>query len=164
MMETPLSLQLDAFMDRRLEAWTGLPPRASIDEARTLLALPGHADARGFLGTNHLATEQNFVGDRPLALWHRDGHLVLLDDEGPYTPIDLQGLLGSPAATLTTYWGVVTRPEWVYPDRGLSAVLSSTGLVVRLFGFTPMSLDEYTRTVRLDTTPHPVPPSKEILP
>lgn len=159
---TMLQDVLRAFVDRRLDDWAGLPAHASIHEARKALGLPVESEGRAHLGMPGASADRQSLDDRPLVVFFRGSELVLLDYEGPFTDVDLMQMWGEPPHKLNAAWGVATMPhgEWVYPDRGLAAIVSSSGQTLRLFGFAPTSLDHYERMVRrnLGTRPRPSQP------
>jgi hypothetical protein len=81
---------------------------------------------------------------------------VLLDTEMPVVEGGSQALqeaIGPPEQRLDAAWDVLTLPrgEWVWPSRGLAAVVNEpTGAIVRLSAFAPVSAETYVQELRRD--------------
>ena len=76
--------------------------------------------------------------------------MVLLDYEGPFEAVNLDSLLGPPAHKNPVHWGyaVLSDGEWLYPQRGLAAIVLPTGLTARLFGFVPATAKRFAEILR----------------
>lgn len=141
---------LRAFAALDLAAWEGLPDACPVAVAHEIFALGDAIDGRGRLGSDRQPASYQSLTDRPLRLWEREGFVVLLDFEGPFDSIDVSRLPGAPAKKLSVEWGYGTLPdgEWLYPTRGLAAIVLPAGEVAHLLGFSPSNGDRYAGTLR----------------
>jgi hypothetical protein len=151
-----------AFANLQLDSWQGLPEDCSMADARRAFALSDEDDGRGDLGKERELAYYQSLDDRPLRIWHRESRVVLLDFENPSDDFEVSRILGPPSAKLSVAWGFATLEdgEWVYPERGLSAIVLSTGMAAHLYGFTPASVDAYVRSLRVDRVRRPMPEAR----
>lgn len=148
--ESDCATALRAFAELDLAAWNGLPSACPASVAQKVFALGEAMDGRGWLGSERQPASYQSLADRPLRLWERDGVVVLLDFEGPFDEIDVTRLPGAPSKKLSVEWGYGTLPdgEWLYPERGLVAIVLPLGKVAHLLGFSPDNGDRYAKTLR----------------
>ncbi len=149
---------LRAFADRNLAAWYGLPADCPASAARRAFALGEECDGRGPLGSQRLAAEYHALDDRPLRIWRRAASVVLLDFQGPFDDIDLVRLFGAPSHKTAIRWGYAALPdgEWLYPQRGLAAIVVAGGKVAHLLGFAPTTAERYAEVLRPDMGKQPL--------
>jgi hypothetical protein len=148
---------LRAFAALDLEAWHGLPERCPVHEARRVFGLDDAIEGRATLGAKGKPASFQSLDDRPLRIWQRGGAVVLLDYEGPFEALHLDRLLGPPARRNAAHWGYAVLPEgeWLYPQRGLAAIVLPTGVIARLFGFAPVADERFAETLRPCTANRP---------
>jgi hypothetical protein len=138
-----------------LAAWDGLPA-CSLAEIEPLWRVGG--DPRELSLGAEGATAQAFdLGERWARVWSRDGDVVLVDLEGP---LDADvAALGEPEARLTAHSGVAAYPEGelVFPQRGLAVGVSPSGTVLYVAFFAPVTLGEYSASLRVARAERPLP-------
>jgi len=138
-----------------LTGWRGLPSRLEpgpLDEAPALVTL----------GSEFVLAELVHLDD-PVEgawarVWLRDGYVALLDVTWQ-RPVDAAQLdeLGEPEERADVIDGLATLPdgEWLYPGRGLAAVVeTSTRRIRRLMGFVPTAVETYRRELQPDFATH----------
>jgi hypothetical protein len=154
----PCREALEAYRRREFDGWAGLPAGCGLGDLRAAGAGVGDDAAAGRLGSPtrqvlfHAITLGEAAG--PSRAWISGDAVVLLDCELPSVPGGAGRLveeLGPPAARRTARWDVLELPggEWVWPDRGLAALVGGDGTrVLRLLAFTPAPLEGYDERLR----------------
>jgi hypothetical protein len=135
----------------RLAGWQGLPARlepGDLDDAPALVTL-----GSDFVPADLVHLDDPASGARARA-WLRGGYVALLEVtwESPLdaAPLDV---LGAPAVHVDVTDGLMDLPHglWIYPARGLAAVVgTSERRVRRLLGFVPTDVDTYGRELQPD--------------
>ena len=147
-----------AFGRRNFAGWTGLGKDCALDDLRAAGGRVGDAPASGRLGSPtrqalfHAVTLGQAAG--PTRAWIAGDVVELLDSELPAVPggpAALKEPLGAPAVRRPARWDVLELPdgEWVWPDRGLAALVGGDGKrVLRLLAFVPVPLAIYDERLR----------------
>ena len=134
-----------------LTGWRGLPARlepGQRDEAPALVTLGSE-----FVPAELVHLDDPIEGARARG-WLRDGYVVLLDVAWERS-VDavLLDTLGEPPERADVVDGLTRLPkgEWLFPDRGLAAVIeASAHRIRRLLGFVPTAVETYRRELQPD--------------
>ncbi|MBE9183027.1 hypothetical protein IQ268_31320 [Oculatella sp. LEGE 06141] len=139
--------------------WQGLPP-CTVSTVTQVFPLASDAIGLGRVGeqTAHFQMLRVPGYAQPVRLWFTGNEQVLLLDVAYPFSSGLDALLaqwGEPDARLDARWNVVTLPqgEWVYAQRGLALWINPENQVLlHMAAFTPTSLRQYSRLLRLNLT------------
>jgi hypothetical protein len=148
----------EAFARRDFSGWAGLPAGCRLADLRAAATRLDEEPVAGRLGspTRQVLYHAVTLGDSsgPARAWVSDDAVVLLDSELPSVeggPARLLEDLGPPAVRRAARWDVVELPdsEWVWPERGLAALVGGEGpRVLWLLAFAPGPLEAYDERLR----------------
>lgn len=138
---------LRALAEGRLDAWHGLPPGCSRQDAETAYG-PGAGGPDGVASLAGTPTAfrryaRSAQVPRDVQVWLRDGAILGLEvnDLQPARPI--ADMLGEPEASERSGVGSV-HTQRIHASRGLVLhVQNITGAIVRAYGFAPCTLEQF---------------------
>jgi hypothetical protein len=151
MADPPLAAAARLLAARQLADWAGLPARLRATDA---------AESAGAvtLGSDRVDAELLHLDDPAdgawARAWRRDGYVVLVQVSWRAKPVLGQlRALGAPDEVADAADGLITLEagEWLFPRRGLTALVSPEGGHIRhLFGYVPTTAGTYRRELRPD--------------
>lgn len=162
-MDTTCEQALALIENRDFQTWRGLPAGCTVAELAArhpqLSAGNGLTKLGSELAPAEFKTLQLGAYRKPLRVFYRQDTVVAIEIEYPEIEngfAALSAIFGQPAATLDYYQRTVRydKSAYVYPDRGIAVFYDpSRAAVLRLYLFTPTTLEAYQRSLHPPLTP-----------
>lgn len=147
---------LRRFAEKDFAGWSGLPKDCALSDLARLFAFEDDWRGSGRLGEE---TEADYASvvipgyEITTRVWLDGERIILMDIEYPEVEAGLVERLGRPEAKLDAYWGTILleKSEWVHASRGLTLFIKPSDLaLLRLAVFSPATIDEYEKRLRLN--------------